>query len=93
EFVHINDVTSEEEESDLHNNVEDEENDAQKEGDKVIARICGKCEQKFNPTTTIRILDLSQGTITEITAFFLAISSFSYKYSKPWFLAMVLTIA
>ncbi|CAG8588253.1 11996_t:CDS:2 [Dentiscutata heterogama] len=28
----------------------------QMEGDKVIARICGKCEQKFSPTTTTGVL-------------------------------------
>ncbi|CAG8710257.1 5255_t:CDS:2, partial [Racocetra fulgida] len=28
----------------------------EKEGDKVIARICGKCGQKFSPTTTTGVL-------------------------------------
>ncbi|CAG8592542.1 14276_t:CDS:2 [Racocetra fulgida] len=89
EFVHIDDVTSEEKEFDSSNSIENKENDAmmlplqevssdgsfstnrsknktspvwnfmseQKEGDKVIARICRKCGQKFSPTTTTRNLE------------------------------------
>ncbi|CAG8577218.1 14231_t:CDS:2, partial [Dentiscutata erythropus] len=55
------DFVFEKDEVDSPNNVENEESIVtaieQKESDKVIARLCRKCRQKFSPTTTTRILN------------------------------------
>ncbi|CAG8799646.1 20985_t:CDS:2 [Dentiscutata erythropus] len=72
EFDFNDDIFFEEEKVDSPKSVENEENAVttmsllqeevssncfnQIENDKIIARLCGKCEQKFSPTTTTGVL-------------------------------------